>query len=74
MGSGPDAARSKRCRAAQSYAREGKTWVVDMDITKFFDHVNHDILMKRIGDGGAGQTSARTDWGIPAGGSDDATE
>lgn len=36
-------------KAAQGYIREGKTWVVDMDITKFFDHVNHDILMNRIG-------------------------
>ena len=36
-------------RAAQGFAREGKDWVVDMDITKFFDHVNHDILMGRIG-------------------------
>lgn len=36
-------------RAAQSMMLEGKDWVVDMDITKFFDHVNHDILMARIG-------------------------
>ena len=36
-------------RAAQRYVQEGKDWVVDMDITKFFDHVNHDILMARIG-------------------------
>jgi RNA-directed DNA polymerase len=36
-------------QAAQKYAREGKDWVVDIDITKFFDHVNHDILMGRIG-------------------------
>jgi RNA-directed DNA polymerase len=36
-------------RAAQKYAREGKDWVVDIDITKFFDHVHHDILMGRIG-------------------------
>lgn len=36
-------------RAAQAYAQSGKSWVVDMDITKFFDHVNHDILMNRIG-------------------------
>jgi len=36
-------------RAAQGYIREGKDWVVDMDITKFFDRVNHDILMTRIG-------------------------
>ncbi len=35
-------------RAAQRYAQEGKEWVVDIDITRFFDHVNHDILMGRI--------------------------
>jgi len=35
-------------RAAQKYAQEGKDWVVDIDITKFFDHVNHDILMGRM--------------------------
>jgi RNA-directed DNA polymerase len=35
-------------RAAQQYAQEGKDWVVDIDIAKFFDHVNHDILMGRI--------------------------
>jgi group II intron reverse transcriptase/maturase len=35
-------------RAAQRYAQAGKSWVVDMDITKFFDRVNHDILMNRI--------------------------
>ncbi len=36
-------------RAAQQYAQGGKDWVVDIDISKFFDHVNHDILMGRIG-------------------------
>jgi RNA-directed DNA polymerase len=35
-------------QAAQRYAQGGKEWVVDIDITKFFDHVNHDILMGRI--------------------------
>jgi RNA-directed DNA polymerase len=35
-------------RAAQEYAQEGKDWVVDLDITKFFDQVNHDILMGRV--------------------------
>src|SRR5262249_29294832 len=35
-------------RAAQQYAQRGKEWVVDIDITKFFDHVNHDILLGRI--------------------------
>jgi RNA-directed DNA polymerase len=36
-------------RAAQGYVQAGQNWVVDMDITKFFDRVNHDILMARIG-------------------------
>jgi RNA-directed DNA polymerase len=36
-------------RAAQGYVREGRDWVVDSDIAKFFDHVNHDLLMGRIG-------------------------
>jgi group II intron reverse transcriptase/maturase len=35
-------------RTAQQYAQEGNDWVVDIDITKFFGHVNHDILMGRI--------------------------
>ena len=35
-------------RAAQRYAQGGKDWVVDLDITKFFDHVNWDILMGKI--------------------------
>ena len=35
-------------RAAQGFAQQGKDWVVDIDITKFFDHVNHDILMGRV--------------------------
>jgi RNA-directed DNA polymerase len=34
--------------AAQGLVREGKEWVVDIDIAKFFDYVNHDILMGRI--------------------------
>jgi group II intron reverse transcriptase/maturase len=35
--------------AAKGYAEQGRDWVVDIDIAKFFDHVNHDILMGRIG-------------------------
>ncbi len=35
-------------RAAQEYARAGKDWVVDLDITKFFDHVQWDILLGKI--------------------------
>lgn len=36
-------------RSAQAYVREGKNWVVDIDISQFFDHVHHDLLMTRIG-------------------------
>ncbi len=36
-------------RAAQRHAQEGRDWVVDIDISKFFDAVNHDILMNRVG-------------------------
>lgn len=34
-------------KAAQ-YIRDGKRWVVDMDLEKFFDRVNHDVLMVRV--------------------------
>jgi RNA-directed DNA polymerase len=27
---------------------EGKRWVVDLDLEKFFDRVNHDVLMARV--------------------------
>ena len=33
---------------AQEYQRLGKRWVVDMDLAKFFDEVNHDVLMSKI--------------------------
>jgi RNA-directed DNA polymerase len=33
---------------AQKYLEEGYTWVVDMDLEKFFDRVNHDVLMSRV--------------------------
>lgn len=33
---------------AKKYQTEGRRYVVDMDIEKFFDEVNHDILMSRI--------------------------
>ena len=35
-------------RRAQAYIREGKRWVVDFDLEKFFDRVNHDVLMARV--------------------------
>lgn len=34
--------------AAQRYLQQGRTWVVDMDLEKFFDRVNHDKLMSLV--------------------------
>ena len=33
---------------AQRYIRGGKRWVVDMDLEKFFDRVDHRLLMTRL--------------------------
>jgi RNA-directed DNA polymerase len=33
---------------AREYVAGGKRWVVDLDIEKFFDRVNHDVLMARV--------------------------
>lgn len=33
---------------ARGYIGEGNGWVVDLDLEKFFDRVNHDILMSRV--------------------------
>lgn len=35
-------------KQASQYVREGYVWCVDMDLEKFFDRVNHDILMSRL--------------------------
>jgi group II intron reverse transcriptase/maturase len=35
-------------RRARQFVREGWDWVVDLDLEKFFDKVNHDILMSRV--------------------------
>jgi RNA-directed DNA polymerase len=35
-------------RQAQAYVASGKRWLVDIDLEKFFDRVNHDILMSRV--------------------------
>ena len=34
--------------AAQKYIADGYRWVVDLDLEKFFDRVNHDKLMAKI--------------------------
>ena len=35
-------------RAARSYVEQGRRVVVDVDLSKFFDRVNHDVLMGRL--------------------------
>src|ERR1035437_9032435 len=43
-------------QAAQAYVQSGRRVVVDVDLEKFFDRVNHDLLIvrvqTRIGDAG----------------------
>lgn len=35
-------------RKASEYVHAGHVWVVDIDVEKFFDRVNHDVLMSRL--------------------------
>jgi len=35
-------------RRAQEHIRAGYRWAVDLDLAKFFDRVNHDMLMARV--------------------------
>ena len=35
-------------REAQGYVQDGRHWVVDVDLEKFFDRVKHDVLMGRL--------------------------
>ncbi len=50
---------------AQSYVAEGYEWVVDIDLEKFFDRVNHDILMDRVARADLRQATAPTHPGVP---------
>lgn len=34
--------------AARAHVESGHRWVVDLDLEKFFDRVNHDVLMARV--------------------------
>jgi group II intron reverse transcriptase/maturase len=36
---------------AAEYIKEGKEWVVDIDLENFFDRINHDRLMQRLSKG-----------------------
>jgi len=35
-------------REAQRYVQEGRWWVVDVDLERFFDRVHHDVLMGKL--------------------------
>lgn len=35
-------------KQAKTYIEQGYEWVVDIDLEKFFDRVNHDMLMARV--------------------------
>jgi len=43
-----DAAPTTQSWQAQRYVNEGRRIVVDVDLEKFFDRVNHDVLMGRL--------------------------
>lgn len=44
----PKRSAQQAVEAARQYVSAGKRWVVDIDLEKFFDRVNHDILMARV--------------------------
>lgn len=44
----PNRSAQDAIKKAKMYINEGNKWVVDMDLEKFFDKVNHDILMERL--------------------------
>jgi RNA-directed DNA polymerase len=44
----PERSAHDALKRASTYVAEGRCFVVDMDLEKFFDRVNHDILMSRL--------------------------
>jgi RNA-directed DNA polymerase len=44
----PGRSAAQAVKAAQGHIRSGKRWVVDVDLEKFFDRVNHDVLMAQV--------------------------
>jgi len=44
----PECSAHQAIALAQRYIRQGLTWVVDIDLEKFFDRVNHDRLMSLV--------------------------
>ena len=44
----PKRSAQQAVEAARRHVSEGRRWIVDIDLEKFFDRVNHDILMARV--------------------------
>lgn len=44
----PNRSAHQAVKLAREYVSQERRWVVDIDLEKFFDRVNHDILMSRI--------------------------
>lgn len=44
----PGRSAQQAVKAMREHVRSGRRWVVDMDLEKFFDNVNHDVLMARV--------------------------
>lgn len=44
----PGRSAQQAVKAAQKQVNQGKRWVVDLDLEKFFDRVNHDVMMARL--------------------------
>ena len=53
-------------RKAKVYIEEGYRWVVDMDLEKFFDKVNHDRLMRTLAKKIKDKTYTKADPQIPS--------
>jgi RNA-directed DNA polymerase len=52
---------------AQQYIAEGYGWVIDLDLEKFFDRVNHDRLMAAVAAPRGRQANAQVDPSISGG-------
>ena len=44
----PNRGAKNAIKQSETYKKQGYKWVVDMDLEKFFDKVNHDILMAKL--------------------------
>ena len=44
----PERGAKDAIKQSEEYINQGYKWVVDMDLEKFFDKVNHDILMNKL--------------------------